>query len=110
MSRPKRSAAARGRLTIDVGHLKPAIEAEANKLGITPSEFMRRAANDYRRRELGGVTRSDINELAFYLSNLALVVEQIQEYSLPETIATDLQNAVDLMWWHHGYMDRRFAE
>jgi len=107
MSRKKRSAAGRGRLTIDVGKMKPDLDAMAQRHGITLSELSRDAFRRYQHRETVGVRHSDLIEHLLYLSNFDEAYRQWRYDTGNPSKRDDLQQAFDLVHWNADYLRRK---
>ncbi len=109
MSRRKRSAAGRGRLSVDVGEMKPGILSTAEELGVTASEFTREALRDYYQHK-GGVSGVSLAYHRLYLSNLGEKFQKLRADPTDPSAWADFQGAFDVAQWDAAYLERRNSQ
>lgn len=107
MSRRKRSAAGRNRISIDVGDMKPDLDDAAERHGITLSDLARAAFRHYHRREDGGVSGWDMAELLLSIYYLRSDYQALRRNPSDPLAQQNLQQAIDLLIWDAEFLERK---
>ena len=106
MNRRKRSSTGRGRLSVDVGEMKPGIFATAEGLGVTASDFIRDALRDYYEHK-GGVSGVSLAYHRLYLSDLGEKFQRVRANPTDPNALADFQEAFDAVQWDAAFLERR---